>query len=107
MRLDDAANRCDWADGTQCQLRGVQIEEENMEEEVEELSEVVLGRCEAGTYTPVQGDCTAFYQCVEGERMMKHCADGLHWNKNKNVRSLLLTVQTILSPLVRFVIGKR
>ena len=59
-----------------------------MEEEVEELSEVVLGRCEAGTYTPVQGDCTAFYQCVEGERKMKHCADGLHWNKNKNVHSL-------------------
>ena len=68
----------------------MQLAEENVEEKVEELSEVVLGRCEAGTYTPVQGDCTAFYQCVEGERMMKHCADGLHWNKNKNVCSLLL-----------------
>ena len=107
MRLDDAAYRCDWADGTQCQLRGVQIEEENMEEKVEELSEVALGRCEAGTYTPVQGDCTAFYQCVEGERKMKHCADGLHWNKNKNVCSLLKMVQPILSPFVRFAIGKR
>ena len=68
----------------------MQLEEENEEDKVEEeLSEVVLGRCEPGTYTPVQGDCTAFYQCVEGERMKKHCADGLHWNKNKNVRSLL------------------
>ena len=85
LRHDD---RCDWADGTQCQLRGVQVEDKT-EEKVEESSEVVLGRCEAGTYTPVQGDCTAFYQCVEGERMMKHCADGLHWNKNKNVRSLI------------------
>ena len=71
------------------------------------MSEVVLGRCEAGTYTPVQGDCTAFYQCVEGARMKKHCADGLHWNKNKNVCCSLLAVQTILSPLVRFATGKR
>ena len=82
-------DRCDWADGTHCQLRGVQIEDEEKEDTVDNLDEVVLGRCDPGTYTPVQGDCTAFYQCVEGERMLKHCADGLHWNKNKNVRNFL------------------
>ena len=67
----------------------MQIEDEEKEDRVDNLDEVVLGRCDPGTYTPVQGDCTAFYQCVEGERMLKHCADGLHWNKNKNVRRFL------------------
>ena len=55
------------------------------QEQVEEPEEVLLGGCVGGEYSPVAGDCTSFYQCVEGQREVKRCAAGLHWNHAKKV----------------------
>ena len=78
-------SKCDWADGTQCPLRGLVGEEVEVSEGTVLVVEEEVGGCEAGQYIPVAGDCTAFYQCVDGEKMLKHCQGSLHWNNEKKV----------------------
>lgn len=39
--------------------------------------------CGEGEYSPA-AECTSFYQCVNGEKMLQKCNDGLEWNKNTN-----------------------
>ena len=82
---DQASSMCDWADGTECQLSNVVeevVEVDGQEEQEEQKQE---GSCETGEYSEVQGDCTAFYQCVDGQREKKHCTGSLHWNNQKKV----------------------
>ena len=55
--------------------------------EVEIIDEDVSSgvACNNEQYSPAQNDCTSFYQCVNGEKLLKKCNDGLHWNKGDNV----------------------
>ena len=81
-----AGSMCDWADGTECQLKNVLEEVVDVAgQEEEQEDEEQEGSCETGEYSEVQGDCTAFYQCVDGQRKKKHCTGTLHWNNQKKV----------------------
>ncbi len=73
---------------TSGQAPGVVGEQEvvvdNDNEEEDELNDVSVEDCQAGTYAPVAGDCNAFTVCKDGAKYKKRCAAGLHFVRDKN-----------------------
>jgi len=97
---------CDWVDKVDCTLRDHLDEEKQAviigDSTVEDKFEVEIidadggavaagdasdtgasAGCGEGEYSPA-AECTSFYQCVNGEKMLQKCNDGLEWNKNTN-----------------------
>ncbi len=40
---------------------------------------------DGSSYSPYPGDCTAFYQCVNGVPVRQSCSPGLHYSHSKQI----------------------
>ena len=88
---------CDWIDNVQCDLTSTSLpapappvapvvvgdyDYNNYNDYNDNGNDV--GDCVEGQYSSPPGSCSSFYQCVNGEKTLKQCHEGLHWNKETN-----------------------
>lgn len=42
----------------------------------------VNGECSLGDYRPFPGNCSKFYECINGQKVAQICLAGFHWSKD-------------------------
>ena len=99
------AQMCDWNDNVDCNK--INIDDDNNHIDGPDIAPVVVGDydynnnyndydnynngdgdndndgggdCTEGEYSSASS-CSAFYQCVNGEKLLKNCYEGLHWSE--------------------------